>query len=354
MAREIQVASAAAELLELEHLAPELAARALLHVALQLGASRAQLLLDVVLGHVLRLQVLFENIQVLLDHSRAGESLAVGVCPDSQAYAKKEESVRVDGHVGGLDLGLRADGEHANPQAQLRAEIIELAVVEERLDLVQRLPRPSQQTKHARRVFEAQPRFGDKIFVTQPEHRALGDRVLLQLRLDLVSERVEALRRGPVAFAKVFKVDELGLFPVHLPRKPVNELVDAFPPSLDVSVDDAAYVPGVEPQNERPVHVLLPLEEILREVVPESRRELAGHRVHDVRNIGGDVQDGTADDIPPDVAEAIQNRRPRRSIRLLLRVAQSFPPELVARFSRQIFPVHQGTEELVRVQFWVR
>jgi hypothetical protein len=248
--------------------------------------------------------------------------------------------------VGGLDLGLRADVEHANPQLQRHAELLEVVVVEELLDIVQRLPRPAQQTKHARRVYAAQPGSADKIFITQPERRALGDRVILQIRLDIVSERFEASRRGPVAFVTV---DVRGRFQVHSPRKPVRELVDAFLPLCDGSVDDAAFGLVVEPQNGRPVHVQLPLEEILREVVSEIRRELLGHRVHDGSNTIGDHQLGTADVVTPDVAEEPQNRL----IRPFPRVAHSFPPEPVASNFRQRFPVHQGTEERVRVLFWV-
>ena len=201
-----------------------------------------------------------------------------------------------------MDLGLRADGERADPQLQLHALSFEVVVGADLLDLDERVPRPSQQTKHARRVYAAQPRLGDKIFITQPERRALGDRVILQIRLDIVSERVEALRRGPVAFVFVFKVDELGLFPVHSPRKPVRELVDAFPPLVFVSAHDASVGRDVEPQNERPVHLQLTLEEVFREVVPERRGELFRHRVQDIGHIARDLQHRTAA-AAPDLAE---------------------------------------------------
>jgi hypothetical protein len=94
----------------------------------------------------------------------------------------------------------------------------------------------------------------------------------------------------------------------------VRELVDAFSSLFVGSVDDASDVEplDVEPQNERPVHVQLPLEEILREVVSESRRELPGHRVHDVSNTIGDDQGWTAA-VVPDLAQQTYDRLRRRS-----------------------------------------
>ena len=346
MAREIQVASAVAERVHLQDLAPELAARAVLHVALQLGASRFHASLDVVLGHAPRPEISFELSQVHLDHPRAGESLVVA-SPQPQAAAKPEEREGVDGHVGGVDLCLRADAELSNPQVQRHAEHIERGVVEESLDLDQRRPRPSQQPNHARRIFGAQPGSADEILAIQPERRALGVGIPLQHLLHIVSERVEASRRGPVVFAKIHQV---GLFYVHSPREPVSELVDGFLALVaGGTVDDAASRLVVEPKNERAMHVQLPLEKVFAQVVPERRRELPRHGVHDARHAIGDGQLGAFDEVPPDVAEEFQNRL-RLSIRLLLRVAQSFPPKFVAA----AFPVHERTEEVVRVPSRVR
>ena len=84
-------------------------------------------------------------------------------------------------------------------------------------------------------------------------------------------------------------------------------------------------------------------------MVPESRRELPRHGICDGGHATGDGQLGAFDEFPPDVAEEFQNRL-RLSIRLLLRVAQSFPPEFVAA----VLPVHERTEEVVRVLSRVR
>ena len=123
----------------------------------------------------------------------------------------------------------------------------------------------------------------------------------------------------------------------------MSELVDGFLALVaGGTVDDAACRLVVESKNERAMHVQLPLEKVFGQVVPERRRELPRHGVDDARHAIGDGQLGAFDEVPPDVAEKFQNRL-RISIRLLLRVAQSFPPKFVAAG----FPVHERTKEVV-------
>ena len=140
----------------------------------------------------------------------------------------------------------------------------------------------------------------DEIPFPQTERVALGDDVLSQSLLDGGGERVEAARRGLVASAEG---DGIVHFQVHSPRKPVRELVDAFSElRVGGSVDDTAWRLVVKLQNHDSVLLQLPREEILRQVVSESRRELLGHRVQDGKNTIGDVQCGKGA-LVPDRAE---------------------------------------------------